>query len=116
MAEISVLKMDTQSLVQAWQNTLPEIMKSSDECHIQADQKFPDTLLIHIKDDGRSHYSFDFRCKYVDEREVQVEFLDVEQDNKSIDEQTSDVQLLIEEYIRNIHECAQRLKDLTKGV
>lgn len=112
--ETNVLKIDAKSLVQAWQETLPTVMKPSDKCHIQADQKFPDTLLIHIENAGRSHYSFDFRCKYVDDREVHVEFLDVEQDNKSIDEQTNDIQLLIEDYIRDIHECAQRLKGLTK--
>ncbi len=114
MTEASVLNIDVQSLVQAWQETLPTVMKPSDECHVQADEKFSDTLLIHIKNAGRSHYSFDFKCKYVDEREVHVEFIDVEQDNKSIDEQTNDIQLLIEDYIRDIHECAQQLKGLTK--
>lgn len=114
MTEANVLKIDAKTLVKAWEDTLPDLIKPSGKCSIQADQKFPDTLLIHIEDDGRTHYSFDFRVKYVDDREVHVEFIDVEKDEVPAEEQTDIIQSLVKDYIRHIHECAQRLRGTTK--
>lgn len=107
------LPIDKQTLAQAWQNTLPNFLNTADECSVQADAKFDDALLIHIANNGRSHYSADFRLQYMDEREVKVDLLDVEKGNTSVDEQTEHVQELVETYVRNIHECAQELKGLT---
>lgn len=109
----SVLPIDKQTLANAWQEALPTFINTADECNVQADAKFDDTLLIHIADNGRSHYSADFRLSYVDEREVKVELLDVEKGNTAADETTVGAQNLIEDYVRNIHECAQSLKGLT---
>lgn len=109
----NVLTIDKQSLAQAWQQELPKFLDTADECKVQADAKLPDTLLIHIANNGRSHYSVDFRCSYVDEREVKVELVDVEKGQVAVDEQTVEVQGLVEQYVRHIHECAQNLKGLT---
>ena len=114
MSNANMLTIDANTLVQAWKNALPEFIKPSGECSIQADEKFSNTLLIHIKDDGRTHYSFDFRVKYVDDREINVEFVDVERAGVHADEQTDIIQSLVKDYTRHIHECAQSLKGLTK--
>ena len=110
----SGLSIDQQSLAQAWQATLPNFLNTADECTVQTDAKFNDALLIHIANNGRSHYSADFRLQYVDDREVKVDLLDVEKGRVAADEQTEHVQELVEDYVRHIHECAQSLKGLTK--
>lgn len=115
MTQASILTIDSQTLVKAWQDTLPTLLKSSDECTIQADAKFPDTLLIHIDNAGRSQYSVDFRVQYVDEREVRVDVIDIEKDDVSTNIQNDAIQKIIEDYMRHIHECAQQLKGLTKA-
>lgn len=109
----NVLPIDKQTLAQAWQDALPTFLNTADECSVQADVKFDDTLLIHVANNGRSHYSADFRLSYVDEREVKVELLDVEKGHTATDETSEEAQELIEDYVRNIHECAQSLKGLT---
>ncbi|MFC6333190.1 hypothetical protein ACFP56_11195 [Paenibacillus septentrionalis] len=109
----NVLPIDKQTLAQAWQETLPTFLNTADECNVQPDAKFDDTLLIHIANNGRSHYSADFRLSYVDQREVKVELLDVEKGNAAADDHTIAAQNLVEDYVRNIHECAQSLKGLT---
>ncbi|MCR8656395.1 hypothetical protein [Paenibacillus endoradicis] len=114
MSDTKVLTISAEDLVTAWQEKLSTLLKSSDECTVQADAKFPDTLLIHIENAGRTHYSFDFRCKYVDDREVHVEFIDVEKDQQSTDEQSDIIQSLAKDYVKHIHECAQHLKELTQ--
>lgn len=114
MSEANVLSIDANTLINAWKEALPEFIKPSGECSIQADEKFSDTLLIHIEDDGRTHYSFDFRVSYVDDREIKVEFVDVEKAGVHADEQTDIIQSLVKDYIRHIRECAQSLKGVTK--
>lgn len=114
MIETKVLTKDVSNLLQAWQETLPTLLKASDECKVQADAKDSDTLLIHIANAGRTHYSVDFRCKYVDDREVHVEVLDVEKDHVAVDVNTDIIQSIIQDYMRNIHECAQRVRGMTK--
>lgn len=107
------LSVDKQILAQAWQQALPNFLNTADECTVQSDAKYDDALLIHIANNGRSHYSADFRLQYMDEREVKVELLDVEKGHTAVDEQTEHVQELVEDYVRHIHECAQSLKGLT---
>jgi len=114
MANEHELSIDQQTLVQGWQQALPQFLTPTGECTIQADEKHSNALMLHIKDDGRSHYSFDFRVKYVDDREVDVEFLDVEKAGEHVEEQTDIIQSITKDYVRNIHECAQSLKGLTK--
>lgn len=108
------LTVDKQALAQAWQDALPNFLNTADQCTVQADAKLDDALLIHIDNNGRSHYSADFRLQYMDEREVKVDLLDVEKGSTAVDEQTGHVQELVEDYVRHIHECAQSLKGLTK--
>ena len=115
MSTTNELNVNRETLIQAWQQALPQFIEPTGECIIQADEKCSHSLLIHIKDDGRSHYSFDFRAKYVDDREIDVEFLDVEKAGVHVDESTDIIQSLTKDYIREIHECAQSLKELTKG-
>jgi hypothetical protein len=80
---------------------------------IQLDEANSSRLLIHIDVAGHSGYSFDFSCRYVDDREVEVQLLDVEKAGVHVDEHTDIIQTLIEDYVRHIHESAQNLQRLT---
>lgn len=113
MMNTPVLPVDSQTLAQAWNDMLPQLLNPSDQAEVRADEKHPDVLNIHIASTGRSMYTFDFRVQYLDQREVKVDLIDVERDDVSIDERSETVQQLIEDYIRHIHECAQQLKELT---
>jgi len=114
MMKTPVLTTDSETLAKAWNEMLPKLLNPSDEATVLPDEKDPDALNIHISTAGRSKYSFDFRCTYMDQREVKVEVIDVERDGVHIDERNDIVQTLIEDHIRHIHECAQQLKELTK--
>jgi hypothetical protein len=107
------LNIDQQKLVDAWNRTMPEVLNSSDKAEVFRDVEDANAVRIHIKTAGRQMYSFDFKCIYVDDREVRVELVDAEKDNVSIDERDEVVQQLINDYVRHIHECAQILKTVT---
>ncbi|MDT3429028.1 hypothetical protein J2Z22_004624 [Paenibacillus forsythiae] len=107
------LQLDQQRLVSAWEEHLPSFMKDGGSFTVQADEGDPKSLLIHFNAAGRQHYSLDFRCTYVDSREVAVSLIDVEQAGQHTDERTDAVQQLAQRYTRQIHECAQALKKLT---
>jgi hypothetical protein len=113
MTKAAVMTVNPQELAKAWNETLPLMIGPSDKATVAADEKYPGVLNIHIKTVGHSKYSFDFRCTYVDPREVKVDLIDVERDQVTTDERTEIIQTLVEDYIRHIHECAQRLKGLT---
>lgn len=100
---------DSSTLVLEWKRKLPEFIKTG-KVEVSADEKCNKSVLIYIEDDGRSHYSFNFRVKYVDDREIDVQFLDVEKAGVHVDEQSDIVQTTVKEYIRKIHECAQTIK------
>lgn len=101
-------------LIEAWQRTLPNCLHETDTATIVADGANPDIIRIHIDTAGRTDYSFDFSCVYLDSREVNVELVDVEKDNISVDEHTERIQSLAEDYVRHIHECAQTLHEITQ--
>lgn len=107
------LELDQQSLVSAWQEQLPALMEAGDSFTVQGDGADQKSLLIHFDAAGHQAYSLDFRCKYVDSREVSVDLLDVEQSGRHIDERSDAVQSLAQQYTRQIHECAQALQNLT---
>jgi hypothetical protein len=107
------LQLDQQSLVTAWQERLPALMEDGDSFSVQGDAADQNSLLIHFNAAGRQDYSLDFRCTYVDSREVAVNLIDAEQSGRNTDERTDAVQLLAQQYTRQIHECAQALQDLT---
>ncbi|MEK5024989.1 MULTISPECIES: hypothetical protein [Paenibacillus] len=107
------LQLDQQSLVTAWQERLPALMEDGDSFSVQGDAADQNSLLIHFNAAGRQDYSLDFRCTYVDSREVAVNLIDAEQSGRHTDERTDAVQLLAQQYTRQIHECAQALQDLT---
>ena len=48
--------------------------------------------------------------EHVDERAIDVQFLDVEKAGVHVDEQSDMVETTVKEYIRQIHECAQIIK------
>lgn len=102
-----------EQLKQAWQDTLPTILNSGDTCKVWLDEADEQSLRIHIDAVGRTEYSFDFKCTYVDDREVRVTLVDAERANRTVDERTEIIQTLIEDYVRHIHECAQNLQRLT---
>ena len=60
-------------LIAAWRETLPHILDEGDSVVIQLDEANSSRLLIHIDVAGHSGYSFDFSCRYVDDREVEAE-------------------------------------------
>jgi fructose-specific phosphotransferase system component IIB len=113
MAKTDTLTVDQQQLVQAWQRTIPTCLNTSDRAEVRADEADSKALWITIVTEGRNGYSFDFKCTYMDSREVKVEFVDVEVDGRNVDERTTVIQTLIDDYVRHIHECAQQLHAMT---
>ncbi|GAB6992631.1 hypothetical protein [Paenibacillus pini] len=107
------LELSQDKLVRAWQSQLPTNLDPSDNAQVQPDGANPQSLRIHIDAAGRQMYSFDFQCSYVDSREVKIDLIDVERDGRTVDERTEIIQDMAEGYVRNIHECAQALKDVT---
>lgn len=107
------MQVDQNTLVSAWQERLPALMDNGDSFSLQGDAANPNSLLIHFNAAGHQAYSLDFRCTYVDSREVAVDLIDVEQDGRHTDERTDAVQQLAQRYTRQIHECAQALQSLT---
>lgn len=107
------LQLDQQNLVSAWQERLPALMHDGDSFSVQGDAADQNSLMIHFNAAGHQAYSLDFRCTYVDSREVAVDLLDAELDGRHTDERTDAVQQLAQRYTRQIHECAQALQDLT---
>ncbi|NMO97884.1 hypothetical protein [Paenibacillus lemnae] len=109
----SELNVNQNDLVNAWQERLPTILKPGDHAEVAADMANPQALRIHIASAGRQEYSFDFECRYVDSREVEVKLVDVERAGAVIDERNENVQGMAGDYTRHIHECAQALQQIT---
>ncbi|MNC05234.1 hypothetical protein D3C75_527010 [compost metagenome] len=107
------MQLDQNSLVSAWQERLPALMDDGDSFSLQGDAADRNSLLIHFNAAGHQAYSLDFRCTYVDSREVAVDLIDVEQGGRHTDERTDAVQQLAQQYTRQIHECAQALQNVT---
>ncbi|WP_040952201.1 hypothetical protein [Gorillibacterium massiliense] len=95
------------ALLQGWQEHLPETLNAADRAQVVRDGADPGKLRIHIDTEGRSGYTFDFAVKYLDDREIKVDFIDVDKDRINVDESPEPIQNLIEDYVRHIHECAQ---------
>lgn len=113
MAKTDTLKISQDELVKAWAKAMPTVLNESDSVEVKADGADSKAIWVHIATAGHSFYSFDFKCTYVDSREVDVTFVDVEQDGRHVNERTEIVQTLIEDYMRHIHECAQQLHAVT---
>jgi hypothetical protein len=113
MAKTDTLTISQDQLVQAWAKAMPAVLNGSDRVDVKADGADSKAIWVHIETAGHSLYSFDFKCTYMDSREVNVTFVDVEQDGLHINERTEVVQTLIEDYVRHIHECAQQLHAVT---
>lgn len=107
------INVDSQTLANAWQATLPSTLDPWDKATVMVDEGVPQGLRIHIANAGHQLYSFDFACAYVDPREVQVQLVDVERAGKTVDERTEVIQEMTQNYIRHIHECAQALQSIT---
>ncbi|WP_058300248.1 hypothetical protein [Gorillibacterium timonense] len=100
-------------LIAGWREHLPECLNPNDEAEVQLDGHDPNLLRIHIVTEGRSGYTFDFTVRYLDDREIEVGFVDVDQEGRTADERTDKIQALIEDYVRHLHECAQILQRVT---
>ena len=109
----SEMKVDQAALVSAWQERLPTVLKPGDHAEVAADMANAQALRIHIDAAGRQDYSFDFECRYVDSREVEVKLVDVEREGVVIDERNENIQGMVGDYTRHIHECAQALQQIT---
>lgn len=108
------LQLDQGRLVSAWKERLPSFMDEGESYTVQADESDRKSLLIHFNAAGHQDYELDFRCTYVDSREVAVSLVDVEKAGRSTDEHSAAVQQLAQKYTRQIHECAQALKPVTQ--
>jgi hypothetical protein len=108
------LNIDQTELVGAWQERLPEVLNVGDRAQVMADEADQQAIRIHIDTAGHQMYSFDFKCAYVDSREVSVQLIDVERDGRTTDERTEPIQELAQDYTRHIHECAQSLQPKTR--
>lgn len=108
-----VLHVDQQQLVDAWRETLTKLLKDGDHLEVMSDQSNSDAIRIHIDMAGRSQLSFDFKCTYVDDREVKVELMAAQQGTDAIDERDEQIQAYIKEYVRHLHETAQAVQTLT---
>lgn len=113
MSKKDSLQVDNQRLAEAWARTLPTVLNTSDQSEVVADEADANVLRVHITTAGRNNYSFDFKCTYVDSREVKVDLVDVERDGNNVDERTDVIQTLVDDYVRHIHECAQQLHAFT---
>jgi hypothetical protein len=113
MAKVDQLTIDNKKLAKAWQEQLPQTMNKSDSVKVAADEGDPNALRVFIETEGRSGYSFDFKCTYMDSREIKVDLIDVQQGNLHVDEHTETIQTLIHDYARHMHECAQALQVIT---
>jgi hypothetical protein len=103
-----------EDLVAEWQQALPVYLNESDRAEVTQDQVNPNWIRVHIDTAGRSFYSFHFCLFYQDSREIRVEFISAEKDHQPIiDTETEQVQNMIKDYIRHIHECAQALQKVT---
>lgn len=101
------------NLIEAWNRTLPGILNSTDSANVKADPLDPHTLRIFIQTAGHTEYALEFKCKYVDDREVQVHLMNAHKGSGCAEEATDVVEELAHDYIRHIHECAQALQTLT---
>jgi hypothetical protein len=108
------LQLDQSQLVDAWRRVLPTTMKTTDAVTVKADEANPKALRVAVGNAGHSLYTFDFLVTYVDSREVKVELVDAEKgEGGTIDERGNLVQDLIQDHVRNLHECAQALQQET---
>lgn len=115
MSKADTPQIESEQLAQAWARTLPTVLSASDRAEVKPDEADDHALRVHIATAGHSDYSFDFKCTYVDSREVKVELVDVEREGQSVDERTATIQTLVDDYVRHIHECAQQLHAVTSG-
>ncbi|MBW7475612.1 hypothetical protein K0T92_12715 [Paenibacillus oenotherae] len=113
MSKRDELNIDQQQLAEAWRSALPQSILEADRATVLPDESDPKSLRITIDTAGHQMYSFDFKVTYIDSREVHVTLIDVEKENKTVDERTDIIQQLVQDYTRHIHECAQALKVLT---
>jgi hypothetical protein len=107
------LTLPQHELVEAWRRTLPERLNPGDSVEVRADGADPKALRVTIHAAGRQKYELDFAVRYLDSREIDVELVDVESKDRSVDERTDTIRELIADYRRHLHECAQSLHDLT---
>lgn len=101
------------TLVNAWQQQLPEFLNPGDSAQVLADAKDPQSLRIHINAAGHQFYSFDFQCSYMDPREIKVSLVDVERAGDHVDVERDVIQDMAADYSRHLHECAQALHRIT---
>lgn len=107
------LSVSQPTLIKAWKKNLPLQLNQNDSFDVRGDSANSQALNIHIDTAGRTKYSFDFKCTYLDDRSVRVDLIDVEKDDESVDERTTIIQDLAEDYVRHIHECAQAVQSIT---
>lgn len=102
-------------LVKEWMAVLPTTLHYTDQARVWADEGDSQALRIHIVVSGRTGYSINFKVTYVDAREVKVELTDVQRGTTHIDETGENMQNLVDDYVRHIHECAQALHKVTNA-
>lgn len=112
MKHVDPIRVD-ENLVKTWSDTLPNFFNSTDSVSVKADPLDPHAMQIFIQTAGRMAYGLQFKCVYVDDREVKVFFISAHKGNGCADEESEIVEELADDYIRHIHECAQALQTVT---
>lgn len=113
MSSNDELTVPQAGLAEEWRQTLPLRLNGSDRAEVLADEADPRALRVHIQTAGHQMMEFDFAVRYVDSREIDIQLIDVEKDGQTVDERPDDIQGLIEDYRRHLHECAQSLHHYT---
>lgn len=107
------LGLPREDLAEAWRRALPEWLGAGDHADVWADEVEQQTLHVHIDAAGRQDVSFDFAVRYKDRREIDIQLKDAEKSGATVDERTPQMQELISDYRRHLHECAQALHAYT---
>lgn len=116
MTKLDRPSVNQDRLVEEWQSALTNILHDGDESRIWADEADSQAIRVHITTRAKhSLFTFDFKVSYVDAREVKVDLVDVEQNEDHLDAGSDEIQAMIEDYVRHLHECAQTLKKVTSS-
>jgi hypothetical protein len=115
MSKGDELRIEQNRLVELWQRALPNHISETSRAFVQADEADPETLRVTIHIAGHQMYSLDFKVEYMDRREINVTFIDVEKAGRTVDERNDIIQQLVQDCIRHLHECAQTLHVVTNA-
>ncbi|MFD0713388.1 hypothetical protein [Paenibacillus sp. GCM10027626] len=113
MSTNDTLTIPQSELVQGWRTKLPECLDTGFSAKVEPDEANPHALNIEIRTNDHEMLELTFRVQYMDSREIEIELLDVQQEDRSVDERNDSIQQSIANCRRQMHECAQILQAIT---